>query len=180
MFGKAEAQFKDRKISSIWFYPRLESPPTPFTSYLSLFQGVTMEPEVKKDDMTVENVTVKIDSPGPMATFSTDSSNEQLNDISSKVSEFLADLPSYLSDFFGEYKRPIVNIGLIIAALIALKLLLAVLGAINDLPIFSSMFELIGMGYSAWFIWRYLLKASTREQLGSDFTALKEQILGNK
>lgn len=139
-----------------------------------------MEPEVTKDNMTAENVTVKIDSPGSMTTISGESSNEPLNDVTSKISEFLADLPSYLSDFFGEYKRPIVNIGLLIAALIALKLLLAVLGAINDLPIFSSVFELIGMGYSAWFIWRYLLKASTRQQLGSDFTALKEQILGNK
>lgn len=139
-----------------------------------------MEPEVTKDNMTTENVTVKIDSPGPMTTISTDSSNEQWNEVGAKVSDFLADLPAYLSDFFGEYKRPIITIGLIIATLIAVKLLLAVLGAINDLPLFSSVFELIGMGYSAWFIWRYLLKASTREQLGSDFSALKEQVLGNK
>lgn len=140
-----------------------------------------MEPEVQKEtispDMSVENVTVKVDSPGSITTIS-GASNEQWREIGEKVSDFLADLPAYLSDFFGEYKRPIVTIGLIIAALVAVKLLLAVLSAINDLPLFSSLFELIGMGYSAWFVWRYLLKASTREQLAVDFNSLKEQVLG--
>jgi hypothetical protein len=138
-----------------------------------------MEPEVQKEtspDLTTENVTVKIDAPGSITTI--DSSNEQWREVGAKVSDFLADLPAYLSEFFGEYKRPIITIGLIIGALIAVKLLLAVLGAINDLPLFSSLFELIGMGYSAWFIWRYLLKASTREQLASEFTSLREQVLG--
>lgn len=132
-----------------------------------------MEPEV-------QNTTVEIDSPGGITKISTDSTGEQWKEIGEKVSDFLADLPAYLSDFFGEYRRPIVTIGLIIGALISVKLLLAVLGAINDLPIFSSLFELIGMGYSAWFIWRYLLKASAREQLATDFNSLKEQVLGSK
>jgi hypothetical protein len=143
-----------------------------------------MEPEVQREtvspDLTVEPVTVKVNTndSGDLVKISTDSSNEQWKEIGEKVSDFLADLPAYLSDFFGEYKRPIVTIGLIIASLIAVKLLLAVLSAINDLPLFSSLFELVGMGYSAWFVWRYLLKASTREQLATDFSALKEQVLG--
>lgn len=139
-----------------------------------------MESDVNKEPVSVSE-TVKIDpSSGSIQTISTDSTNEQWKEIGEKVSDFLADLPAYLSDFFGEYRRPIITISLIIASLIAIKLLLAILGAINDLPIFSSLFELIGMGYSAWFVWRYLLKASTREQLASDFSALKEQVLGSK
>jgi hypothetical protein len=138
-----------------------------------------MEPEVQKEtispDLTVE---INPDNPRDLVKISSDSSNEQWREIGEKVSDFLADLPAYLSDFFGEYKRPIVTIGLILGALIAVKLLLAVLGAINDLPLFSSLFELIGMGYSAWFIYRYLLKASAREQLASEFSSLKEQVMG--
>jgi CAAD domains of cyanobacterial aminoacyl-tRNA synthetase len=132
-----------------------------------------MEPDVQK-----ETVKVEIDSPGSITTISSDPSNEQWREVGEKVSDFLADLPAYLSDFFGEYKRPIVTISLIIGALIAVKLLLAVLSAINDLPLFSSLFELIGMGYTAWFVYRYLLKASTREQLATEFSSLKEQVLG--
>ena len=128
----------------------------------------------------VDAVTVKIspDTSSSLAPIPTDSTDEQWKDVSAKVSDFIADLPAYLSDFFGEYKRPIITIGLIIASLIAVKLLLAVLGAINDLPLFSSIFELVGMGYSAWFVWRYLLKASTRQQLATEFGTLKEQVLG--
>lgn len=137
-----------------------------------------MEPEVQQDKAENVTVTINTDTSGGLTTVSTDPSSEQWQEIGTKVSDFLADLPAYLSDFFGEYKRPIVTISLIIASLIAVKLLLAVLSAINDLPLFSSLFELIGMGYSAWFVWRYLLKASTREQLANDFGSLKEQVLG--
>lgn len=137
-----------------------------------------MEPEVQQDKAENVTVTINTDTSGGLTTVSTDPSSEQWQEIGAKVSDFLADLPAYLSDFFGEYKRPIVTISLIIASLIAVKLLLAVLSAINDLPLFSSLFELVGMGYSAWFVWRYLLKASTREQLATDFGSLKEQVLG--
>ncbi|MBF2001748.1 MAG: CAAD domain-containing protein [Synechococcales cyanobacterium M58_A2018_015] len=144
-----------------------------------------MEPEVKQEttssEFGAEKVTVKIEpeDPGVLETL-TDEANAQWRQIGDKVSAFLADLPEYLGDFFGEYKRPIVTIGLILGAIIAVKLLLAILGAINDIPLLSSFFELVGMGYSAWFVYRYLLKASTRKELGEDFNALKEQILGNK
>jgi hypothetical protein len=127
--------------------------------------------EVQKD------ITVEI-KPDSGAIIKTDSSDEQWREVGAKVSDFLADLPTYLSDFFGEYKRPIITIGLVIASLIALKLLLAVLSAINDLPLFSSLFELIGMGYSAWFVYRHLLTASARENLASEFSSLKQQVIG--
>jgi hypothetical protein len=105
-------------------------------------------------------------------------SQEQWQDIVDKISAFLADLPAYLSDFFGEYKRPIITIGIIAGAIVSVRLLLAVLGAINDIPLLSPLFELIGLGYSAWFIYRYLLQASTRQELSKDFNSLKEQVLG--
>jgi hypothetical protein len=136
-----------------------------------------MEPEVQQDTKDV-TVQISTDASGGLTTVSTDPSSDQWQEIGAKVSEFLSDLPGYLSTFFGEYRRPIINISLFIAALVAIKLLLAVLGAINDLPLFSSLFELIGMGYSAWFVWRYLLKASTREQLLGELGSFKEQIMG--
>lgn len=138
-----------------------------------------MESSEVQKDITVDPVTVNINpDSGAITKVSTDSSDEQWREVGAKVSDFLADLPTYLSDFFGEYKRPIVTIGLFIASLIALKLLLAVLSAINDLPLFSSLFELIGMGYSAWFVYRHLLTASARESLAGEFSSLRQQVLG--
>jgi hypothetical protein len=38
--------------------------------------------------------------------------------------------------------------------------------------------QLIGLCYTAWFVWRYLWKASNRQELLSELDALKSQIFG--
>ncbi|GAB4384694.1 MAG: hypothetical protein Kow00121_48530 [Elainellaceae cyanobacterium] len=144
-----------------------------------------MEPEVKQDttspDYTTEtlSVTMNNEEPGSL-TQTTSAANEQWKQIGDRVSAFLADLPEYLTDFFAEYRRPIITVSLVIAALIAVKLLLAILDAINDIPLLSPLFELVGMGYSAWFIYRYVWKAENRQELVNDFNSLKEQVLGTR
>ncbi|MGG6294716.1 CAAD domain-containing protein [Leptolyngbya sp. AN02str] len=116
-----------------------------------------------------------------MSTFSSDSqAGEQWKQITDKATALLADLPEYVTSFFGEYRRPIVTIGLIAGAIVAVKLTLAILGSINDIPLLAPSFELIGIGYSAWFIYRYLLKASNRKELSEDFNSLKSQVLGQR
>lgn len=142
-----------------------------------------MNPEVAQDTNSPEyttekmNVTMNNEDPGSLTTVST-STNEQWKKVGERVSAFLADLPEYLAEFFGEYRRPIITVSLVIGALIAVKLLLAVLDAINDIPLLSPLFELVGMGYSAWFIYRYVWKAENRQELVNDFNSLKAQVLG--
>lgn len=138
---------------------------------------------VEETEQTTVDVDVDIngDQSGDLAqlTASTsEESQEQWQEIVDKVSAFLADLPAYLSEFFGEYKRPIITVGIITGSIVSVKLVLAVLGAINDIPLLSPLFELVGLGYSAWFVYRYLLQASSRKELAEDFTSLKEQVLG--
>ena len=107
-----------------------------------------------------------------------DEATRQVKQVWGRVSGLLGDLPDYVSEFFKQYRRPIVTIGLIIAAIIAVKLVLALLDAINDFPLLSPTFELIGLIYSGWFLYRYLLKASNRQELLSDITAIRDQVLG--
>jgi hypothetical protein len=95
-----------------------------------------------------------------------------------QISGFLATLPEYLGSFFNKYKQPLVSVGLIITALVAVKVLLAILDSLNDIPLVAPTFELIGIGYSAWFVYRYLLKASTRKELTNEITTLKSQVVG--
>ncbi len=95
-----------------------------------------------------------------------------------QISRFLATLPEYLGAFFNQYKQPLISIGLIVGAIVAVKVLLAILDALNDIPLVAPTFELIGIGYSAWFVYRYLLKASTRKELTSEITTLKSQVVG--
>ncbi|MDJ0733412.1 MAG: CAAD domain-containing protein [Nostocaceae cyanobacterium] len=105
-------------------------------------------------------------------------SQEQWQQYAGLVSNFLGTLPDYLGNFFNQYKQPLVSIGLIVAALLAVKIVLAVLGALNDIPLVAPTFELIGIGYSIWFVYRYLLKASTRQELTNEISALKSQVTG--
>lgn len=94
------------------------------------------------------------------------------------ASSFLATLPEYLGSFFNKYRQPLVTIGLIVGAIVAVKVVLAILDALNDIPLVAPTFELIGIGYSAWFIYRYLLKASTRQELTNEIATLKSQVVG--
>jgi hypothetical protein len=105
-------------------------------------------------------------------------SQEQWLKYGEQISAFLGTLPEYLGSFFNQYKQPLVSVGLILGALVAVKVLLAVLDALNDIPLVAPTFELIGIGYSAWFVYRYLLKASTRKELTQEITTLKSQVVG--
>lgn len=104
--------------------------------------------------------------------------NEQWRQIGERVYSVLAGLPEYLSDFFGEYKRPLITLGLIFGGVVTVKLTLALLDAVDDIPLLAPTFELIGFGYTAWFVYRYLLKASSRQELAKEVDNVKGQIIG--
>ncbi|MBF2057284.1 MAG: CAAD domain-containing protein [Cyanobacterium sp. T60_A2020_053] len=96
------------------------------------------------------------------------------------IVDFLAKVPDQLGGFFSDYKQPLTSFGLIVTAAITVYITLSVLDAIDNIPLLSSILELVGLGYSAWFTTRYLLKASTRQELFSEFNGLKNQILGGE
>lgn len=104
---------------------------------------------------------------------------QQINQVGERVSKFLAGLPEYLSEFFGEYRRPLITLGLIFGGILAVKMTFALLDAVDDIPLLAPMLELVGFGYSIWFVYRYMLKASTREELSQGLGELKDQIVGN-
>lgn len=106
--------------------------------------------------------------------------NEQWRRVGGQISDFLAQLPDYLGYFFNEYKQPITSIALIVAAVISVKVVLAVLDALDDIPLLTPTFELVGIGYSVWFVNRYLLKASSRQELSEEIQSLKGQVVGSQ
>jgi len=102
----------------------------------------------------------------------------QLQQISRQISQFLEQLPEYLSSFFKDYKQPLITVALILTAIVTVKVVLAILDAINNIPLLSPLFELVGISYATWFISRYLLKASTRQELADEIQFLKNQFVG--
>lgn len=47
----------------------------------------------------------------------------------------------------------------------ALWLSSTVVGAINAIPLLPKVMELVGLGYSAWFVYRYVLFKESRKEL---------------
>ncbi len=128
--------------------------------------------EITKIDMVIEK-------PGAIATITTpETTTGQFQDVKDQVLTILSELPVYVSNFFTEYQKPIVTVGLILTGAVSIKVTLAVLNTLNEIPLVAPTFELIGIGTAGWFVYRYLLKASDRQELLAEIEALKEQVVG--
>ena len=98
------------------------------------------------------------------------------NTVSSDIWEQVTQL---WEEYFGEGKKDNLTLAIIISAAIPLLIATsALLDFLNKLPLLPSVFELVGFGYSAWFVYRYLLLANTRKELIDAIAAWKNKVLG--
>ncbi|NJM60341.1 MAG: hypothetical protein HC849_09320 [Oscillatoriales cyanobacterium RU_3_3] len=132
------------------------------------------------DETETQTEAAKIDvaSEEPGSITVTTSETAQFQQVKDQVITILSELPDLVSNFFTEYQKPLINVGLVVGGAIGIKLLLAVLDALNDIPLLAPTFELIGMGYTAWFVYRYLLQESSRQELLAEIESLKDQVVG--
>ncbi|CAM6108077.1 unnamed protein product [Calypogeia fissa] len=54
-----------------------------------------------------------------------------------------------------------------------------IIGAVNSVPLLPKLLELVGLGYTGWFVYRYLLFKSSRKELLEDVEELKTKITGS-
>jgi hypothetical protein len=111
---------------------------------------------------------------------SPDLSTANLPDGVKQVFDVIAELPSYATRIYTNNKTFVTSLGLILGLIVGVKLTFAVLSAINEIPLLAPAFELVGIGYVTWFVYRYLLQASTRKELTDELDSFKSEILGNK
>jgi glutamyl-tRNA synthetase len=138
-----------------------------------------MNPEVKQAEAEKTLVQVNVEQAGAITTVSaTEEPASQWERIREQVLQILSELPEYVGGFFSDYQKPIITLVLLLSGVISVKVFLAVLDAINDIPLLEPTFELVGLGYTAWFVYRYLLRANTRKELSEELQAFKEQIIG--
>ncbi|BAF09935.1 Os02g0731600, partial [Oryza sativa Japonica Group] len=65
-------------------------------------------------------------------------------------------------------------------AIIALWLSSVIVGAVNSVPLLPKFMELVGLGYTGWFVYRYLLFKESRKELADDVDSLKKRIAGTE
>ncbi len=107
-------------------------------------------------------------------------SDRQLQQVGTQVSTFLVQLPDYIGRWFNTYKQSTIAVALIAIALIALRVGLVIIDALNDIPLIIPTIELIGIGYLVWFTNRYLIRASNRQELSKVLQSLKGQVVGSQ
>lgn len=127
-----------------------------------------------------EQINANLEEIGSMAPLDNDESTTELKAMLSKGVEVVSNLDTILGNFFSEYKQLIVSLGLVFGAIISVKLTLALLSALNEVPLVEPILELVGLGYSVWFVTRFMLKSEKRQELYSKFTDTKDQVLGKK
>lgn len=106
--------------------------------------------------------------------------SNQFSAIRNQVIEILSELPDILLGFFNQYRKAIVTLGLIVATFVTIKVMLAVIDALNDIPFLAPTFELIGIVYFGWFVYRYLINASDRQELWAEVQSWKDKLIGDK
>ncbi|XP_057780350.1 protein CURVATURE THYLAKOID 1A, chloroplastic-like isoform X3 [Salvia miltiorrhiza] len=66
------------------------------------------------------------------------------------------------------------------ASIVAIWLASTVVGAVNSVPLLPKIMELVGLGYTGWFVYRYLLFKSSRKELATEIETLKKKLAGTE
>jgi valyl-tRNA synthetase len=77
-----------------------------------------------------------------------------------------------------QYKKPALVLTFFIALLIVAKVLGALLGAFNSLPLVAPLLKLVGVGYSGWFIYTFLRSRERRREFAVQVQRLRTQMNG--
>ncbi|KAK1301461.1 Uncharacterized protein QJS10_CPB12g01426 [Acorus calamus] len=92
----------------------------------------------------------------------------------SQITEFLNDLNLKLDS---EDTTSVLLYGA--GALVALYISSAIVSSLDSIPLFPKLMEVIGLGYTVWFSYRYLIFKRNRDELFSKIEQFKDEILGS-
>ena len=94
--------------------------------------------------------------------------------------KFISDLPAYIKEFFQDYRQPLITVAWLIVIVILFQVSIGLIHGINGIPFLPSFLRIVGIGYTGWFVWRYLLYPSNRTELREKIESLQESIFGSQ
>ncbi|GMH25294.1 hypothetical protein Nepgr_027137 [Nepenthes gracilis] len=166
-----------RKPSSLSLYNR------GVLSYPSTFLGSTSEgtttraskyTDERSDGMVAIEDVPPADNDAYMEIGKVEPPKESPTDEQMQLSVDFFDKLNIKLDSADSYSILIYGIG----ALVAVWFLSAVVGAIDSIPLFPKLMEVVGLAYTLWFSARYLIFKRNRDELAAKIEELKEQVLG--
>ncbi|KAJ1699712.1 hypothetical protein LUZ63_008224 [Rhynchospora breviuscula] len=129
------------------------------------------EEEVKEEVSSVEETKEEV---SVVAEAKEDASSGEVSEEKSPAIDLLKELNF---DWESADKSKLLVYGS--GALVALWISSVVVSAVDSIPLFPKLMQVVGLGYSVWFTWRYLLFKDNREDLFGKIIELKDQILGS-
>lgn len=128
--------------------------------------------------MPSDSIAMPSDSTANVST-STEAA-ESWKSFQTKQTAFIENATSSLKIFFQQNRTLLVNIGWALLALIGFQLLFTVVDVIDNIPLMTPFLKLVGLISTGWFVWRYLLRASDRQELAQRIDRAKAELLGDR
>jgi hypothetical protein len=157
-------------------------PTTVETTAKNVVDTVEVE-KISKSVVAAEGISslsspTSLNIPEPAAIDNTPTGTNEAMPLSSKI-EILEQIAQLWQQYFGEGKKSNLILAIILIATIPLLATVSsLLDFLNKIPLLPSLFELVGFGYSVWFVYRYLLFAHTRKEITDAIANWKQQIVG--
>jgi len=99
-------------------------------------------------------------------------------DVNKKLQEALGNTTNFLQTKWEETEDKPAAIAVTAGAFLVLIAASSVVDAIDKIPIVSDLIELVGIGVTGWFVWRFLLFGPDREELISNIKTFVKKVYG--
>jgi valyl-tRNA synthetase len=78
--------------------------------------------------------------------------------------------------WLSQYQKPLVTLGFLFLGIVALRIVAALVDVVAHIWVIGDLIKLVGMGYTAWFVYRNLLKEGDRQALIERFRQIRAQV----
>ena len=146
------------------------------------------EPEIKKaknvnKESQFEEINVEVEKPfddglNENLFQENESYKEKFLLFGYQASNFIDNVPDYIKYFWSAYKRVIFVFIYALLVLLIFVIITTIIKALDGLPLIATFFQSVGILYTMWFSFRYIITAEKRRELISNFNELKKNVIG--
>ncbi|MEM6434267.1 MAG: CAAD domain-containing protein, partial [Cyanobacteria bacterium P01_D01_bin.115] len=141
--------------------------------------SAAVSPEVASETADVLNAPARSRSDtDPADGLSVSTIAAEITDFWVTMRPLLEEPLTYIQRFFSDFRRPAGSLILFAALLITLQVLSAIVSTLESLPLVAPVLELVGIGYTAWFVSKNLLYAPKRRQTWQQLAHWRQEVMG--